>query len=96
MRITERHRWMIIAGLASFAASKIASQAMSASWSLAAGEDPPEDPAERGFDWMPALVFGAVTGAVVGVAEVLARGGAKAAWKQAKGRKPPSKRRSRR
>jgi hypothetical protein len=87
---------MIIAGLASFAASKLASEAMSASWSLASGDDPPEDPAERGFDWTSALVFGAATGAVVGVAEVLGRGGAKLAWKRAKGRKPPSKRRSRR
>ena len=96
MKITDRHRWIAVAGLASFAASQLASQAMSTSWQLAAGDDPPEDPADRGFDWTTALIFGAATGAVVGVAEVLGRGGAKMAWKRAKGRKPPGKGRRRR
>jgi len=68
MRVTERQRWVIVAGLASFAASQLASQAISASWKLASGDEPPEDPAERGFDWTTALLFGAATGAVVGVA----------------------------
>jgi hypothetical protein len=93
MKITDRHRWMVIAGVASFAASQLASQLMSSSWELASGDEPPEDPADRDFDWKTALLFGAATGAVVGVAEVLGRGGAKVAWKQAKGRKPPAKRR---
>jgi hypothetical protein len=94
MKITDRHRWMLVAGAASFAASQLASLAMSRSWQLAAGEDPPQDPVERGFDWTTALLFGAATGAVVGLAEVLGRGGAEVAWKQVKGRRPP--RRSRR
>jgi hypothetical protein len=93
MKITDRHRWLLLAGVASFAASQLASQAMRASWQLASGDEPPEDPADRGFDWTLALVFGAATGAVVGIAEVLGRGGARMAWKRAKGRKPPAKRR---
>jgi hypothetical protein len=89
MKITERHRWLIIAGLASFAAGQLATRASSTSWRLAAGNDPPEDPTDKDFDWTPALIFGAAAGAVTGIAVVLARGGTGAAWKRATGHKPP-------
>jgi hypothetical protein len=89
MKITERHKWLAVAGIASFAAGQLATRATSASWELAAGNDPPEDPTDRDFDWMPALMFGAIAGAVAGAAVVLARGGTGAAWKQATGHKPP-------
>lgn len=89
MEITDRHRWLLVAGLASFAAGQIATRMSAASWQLAAGNDPPEDPTDRDFDWVPALVFGAAAGAVAGIAVVLARGGAGALWKQTTGHKPP-------
>jgi hypothetical protein len=89
MKITERHKWLAIAGLASLAAGEIVSRSMSASYQLAAGNDPPEDPTDRDFDWGPALLFGAMTGAVAGAAVILARGGAGVAWKKATGHKPP-------
>jgi hypothetical protein len=89
MKITDRHRWLVVAGLASVAASQLASQMMSTGWELTAGDEPPEDPTQRNFDWTTALLFGAATGALVGVAEVLGRGGAEVAWKRVKGRRPP-------
>jgi hypothetical protein len=89
MQITDRHRWLLVAGLASFAAGQIATRLSATSWRLAAGNDPPEDPTDRDFDWMPALVFGAAAGAVTGIAVILARGGAGKAWREATGRKPP-------
>ena len=89
MQITDRHRWLIIAGLASFAAGQIATRLSAATWQAAAGNDPPEDPTDRDFDWMPALVFGAAAGAVAGISVVLARGGSGAAWKRVTGEKPP-------
>ena len=45
-------------------------------------------PAER-MHWMPALVFGAAAGAAAGMAEIIAKNGMGAAWKQTTGRKPP-------
>ncbi|HET9423862.1 MAG TPA: DUF4235 domain-containing protein [Gemmatimonadaceae bacterium] len=97
MKITERQKWLAVAGLASLAAGQLATRATSASWELAAGNDPPEDPTDLDFDWMSALLFGAITGAVAGAAVVLARGGAGLAWKQATGKRPPRPRkRSRR
>jgi hypothetical protein len=93
MRVTDRQRWLLLAGVASFAASQLASEAMSMSFKLAAGDEPPEDPNERGFDWTTALVFGAATGAVVSIAELAARRGAMAGWKKVKGRRPPRSKR---
>jgi len=89
MRMTDRQRWLLLAGVVSFAASQIASEAMSMSFKLAAGDDPPEDPNERGFDWTTAILFGAATGAVVSLAELGARRSALAGWKKVKGRRPP-------
>lgn len=89
MKINERHRWLAVAGIASFAASQLVTLGATKSWELAAGNDPPEDPTDRDFDWGPALLFGAVTGALAGAAVILARGGAGAAWKEATGHRPP-------
>ena len=89
MKITDRHRWLLVAGVASLVAGQIATTVSSTSWRLAAGNDPPEDPTDKDFDWMPALLFGAAAGALAGVSVVLARGGAGAAWTQVTGRKPP-------
>lgn len=58
MQITDRHRWLLVATLAGFVASKLATQLASATWMVADGNDPPEDPTDRNFAWMPALVFG--------------------------------------
>jgi hypothetical protein len=89
MRVTDRQRWLLLAGVASFAAAQLASEAMSMTFRLAAGDDPPEDPNERGFNWTTALVFGAATGAVVSLAELAARRSALTGWKKVKGRRPP-------
>lgn len=89
MRISNRHRWLAAAGLSSLAAAHLATLATTASWKGIAGDDPPDDPTEPNFDWPSAILFGALAGAAVGVAVVLARGGAGAAWKAKTGRKPP-------
>lgn len=89
MKFTDRHRWLLVAGLSSLVAGELAAKVTSTSWRLAAGNDPPEDPTDRDFDWSQALLFGAVAGALVGVSVVLARGGAGVAWKEVTGRKPP-------
>lgn len=93
MKISNRQRWLAAAGLSSLAAGQLATWATTASWKGIAGDDPPEDPTEPDFDWPSAILFGALAGAVVGVAVVLARGGAGAAWKATTGRKPPRARR---
>jgi hypothetical protein len=99
-RINEQQRWLIIAGLAGIAATRIAGEAVSTSWRIGAGEEPPEDPTARDLNWTSAILFTAAAGAVVGVAELLARRGAGAAWKEVTGKRPPrprkkAKRRSR-
>ena len=77
-QLSERNRWLLIAG-----------EAVSTSWRLAAGDEPPEDPNAREFTWTSALIFSAAAGAIIGVSELVARRGAGAAWKQATGKRPP-------
>ena len=89
MTITKRHRWLAVAALTGLAAGELAAQLTSFSWRRVAGDDPPEDPTEPDFDWPQAVLFGALTGAVVGASVILARGGAGVAWKRTTGRKPP-------
>lgn len=96
LKITNRHRWLAAAGLSSLAAGHLARWATTASWQGIAGDDPPEDPTEPDFDWPTAVLFGAVAGAMVGAAVVLARGGTGAAWKAKTGRRPPRPRKRKR
>jgi hypothetical protein len=92
-RISKQQRWFFVAGLAGMAASHLTEQAVSASWRLAAGKDPPEDPSYRDVDWGSALLFAAATGAVVAVSEVLAVHAAGIGWKKTTGRRAPRPRR---
>jgi hypothetical protein len=89
LRMTERHRWLMVAGLAGLLATRVAGEAVSASWRLASGEEPPEDPTVRDIDWRAALLFSAAAGALVGMTELVARRAAGNAWKKTTGKRPP-------
>lgn len=95
LRLTERHRWLMVAGLAGIIATRVAGEAVSASWRLASGKEPPEDPTARDLDWRAALLFSAAAGALVGMTELVTRRATGKAWKKATGKQPPRQARAR-
>jgi hypothetical protein len=95
MHLTKRHKWMVVAGLASAVASPLAERAVAAAWRGAAGEDPPVD-VDGDVEWGRALAWTAASALVVALAQVVARRGAGAMWTRVTGSRPPLPRRARR
>ncbi|MEO5818080.1 MAG: DUF4235 domain-containing protein [Gemmatimonadaceae bacterium] len=89
VQLTKRQQWSLFAAAASAVAAPIAERAVVAAWRLAAGEDPPEDPAGPDVDWGRAIVWTATAAVFVAVAQVVARRGAAIAWEHAIGERPP-------
>lgn len=89
MHLTKRHKWMVMAGVASAVAAPLAERAMAVAWRGTAGEDPPIDVDGRDVDWVRALAWTAASALVVAVAQVVARRGAGVVWEQLTGTRPP-------
>jgi hypothetical protein len=89
MQMTKRHKWMMMAGVASAVAAPLAERAVAAAWRRAAGEDPPIDVDGRDVNWARALAWTAASAVVVAIAQVVARQGAAVVWEQLTGTRPP-------
>jgi hypothetical protein len=89
VQLTKRQQWGLLAGAASAVAAPLAERAVVAAWRLAAGEDPPADPAGPDVDWGRAIAWTATAAVIVAVAQVVARRGAAIAWERATGERPP-------
>lgn len=83
-------RWMLTSAAGAVAASLLTRGAISRGWRGVRGEDPPKEVASRSVGWPQALAWGALTGMVVGVARVIGRRGAAAAWEKTAGSPPPA------
>jgi len=99
VQLTKQQQWGLFAGAASAVAAPFAERAVAAAWRMAAGEDPPDDPAGPDVDWGRAIAWTAAAAVIVAVAQVVARRGAALAWEHVTGERPPrrsSKRKSKR
>lgn len=95
MRLTRRHEWMLVAGVASAVAAPLAERAVAALWRNAMKEEPPVDVDGGDIDWGRALAWTAASALVVALAQVVARRGAGMAWAHVTGTRPPLPRRRR-
>jgi Protein of unknown function (DUF4235) len=95
VQLTKRQQWGLFAAAASAVAAPLAERGLVAAWRLAAGEDPPDDPAGPDVDWGRAIVWTATAAVIVAVAQVVARRGAAIAWERATGERPPRANRKR-
>lgn len=57
-------------------------------WKLVRREDPPNNPGSRKTSWKSALAWGALTGAVAGMAGVVGQRAAAGIWRKKVGRLP--------
>jgi hypothetical protein len=83
-------RWIFTSAAGALAASLLTRGLMKSGWRGVRGEDPPNQPSVSPGGWPRALAWGAVTGAIVGVARVLGRRGSAAAWEKVAGVSPPA------
>jgi hypothetical protein len=93
MLLSKRHRWTLVAGLASIVGVQLTEQLLSSAWRLARRKDPPYDPGFDDVSWKSAIFWTAGVGALAGLSDLVARRGAGLAWYRATGTKPPRPRR---
>jgi hypothetical protein len=80
--------WKGVATLAAVGAAIAARNATSAVWRKRTGHDPPTNPADPDTSWGEAVAWTLVTGALVGVARLVARRGAASLWAKVEGELP--------
>lgn len=83
-------RWLLASAAGAFAAALLSRGALFQGWRGVRGEKPPMEVTSTSGDWPRALAWGAVTGMIVGVARVIGRRGAAAAWEKTAGSPPPA------
>jgi hypothetical protein len=64
-----------------FGATILARNALQAGWRKTLGVDPPKNPTSREVSWRDALLWGAVSGAVVGMTGIVARRASSSAYR---------------
>ncbi len=63
----------LIAFAVAAGAGLVAREALQGGWRAALDRDPPKNPASHEVDWKDALLWGAMSGALVGVARIASR-----------------------
>jgi hypothetical protein len=64
--------WKIIGTASALLAAAAAQKGLSAAWKLATGDDPPTIPEDPETSWGEAIAWAAVSGAVIGLARLVA------------------------
>ncbi|MGB7327330.1 MAG: DUF4235 domain-containing protein [Rubripirellula sp.] len=70
----------LLAFAAAMGATFIARNALQAGWRTTLDRDPPKNPASPEVDWKDALLWGAVSGALVGVVRIASRRASSSAY----------------
>lgn len=81
--------WKALVSVAAFVAAWAAREAAHRAWAALGESEGPVNPADRTIAWSQAIGWAALIGLAGGVARVLGRRGAAAAWERATGEMPP-------
>jgi hypothetical protein len=82
--------WSAFALLATLAATMVARKAMSTSWKVATGKEPPANPAHPDVSMAEAVAWASASGIVVGLARMLASRTAADYTRRSTGTLPPN------
>ena len=81
--------WTVFGGLSAILAGIAARKLLVKAWELATGKEPPANPAAPGTEWREAIPFAVASGAVVGLARMLATRRAAGYYRRSTGHLPP-------
>ncbi|MBY5162554.1 DUF4235 domain-containing protein [Salsipaludibacter albus] len=85
--------WKVLGTGAPVVAAILARKALTSGWQRATGNEPPSNPADPETDWREAVLWGALTGAVIGLARMAASRQAARLAQKASGELPDDVRR---
>ncbi len=80
--------YKVMSVAAAIGASKVARSATDGSWKFIRGEESPKNPEDPDNDWIEAVMFAVLSGAIVGLARMLASRQTAAVFKKSAGRLP--------
>jgi hypothetical protein len=81
--------WRILGGVSAVLAGIAARKVMTKGWHAATGDDPPANPAAPGTQWREAIPFALASGALLGLARMLATRKAADYYAKSTGHLPP-------
>ena len=82
--------WKVLGGVSAVAAGVLANKALSSGWRAVTGNDPPSNPESPETEWIEAIAYAVVSGALMGVARMLATRKAAAYYRNSTGHLPPN------
>ena len=80
--------WKIMGGIAAVVATLVADQALDAGWRAVTGAQPPTIPEDPDSSWREAIAWAALSGAVIGLARLVATRKAAQFYKKSAGELP--------
>jgi hypothetical protein len=87
--IADKLAWKVIGGVAVAGAAFVAKKALDGGWKAATGNPPPTNPEHPDVAWREAIGFALLSGAVIGLAQLVAARNAAKIWRTRKGSLPP-------
>jgi hypothetical protein len=87
--ISDKLVWRIVGGAAVAGAAFVAKRALDSTWKAVAGNPPPTNPEHPDVAWREAIGFALLSGAVIGLAQLVAARNAAKIWRKQKGSLPP-------
>ena len=87
--------WSVFSLVAVLGAAAVAKKALNTSWKAATGKTPPANPADPDVDVKEAVVWAAVSGALIGLARMAAARRAAGYYTKSTGHLPPDLRKDR-
>lgn len=82
--------WTVFSLVSALAAAAFARKGLNASWKVATGKKPPENPADPDVDIWEAVAWATVSGVAIGVARMLAQRKAASYYTRSTGHLPPN------
>ena len=81
--------WKVMGLVSAVGAGFVAKKVVTVGWKAVTGNEPPTNPEDPEVTWQEAVGFAVVSGAVLGLARMLASRQAASAWHRATGSLPP-------
>ena len=81
--------WRVLGGISAILAGVVARKVMVKSWRATTGSNPPANPAAPGTQWREAIPFALASGALMGLARMLATRKAASYYQKSTGHLPP-------
>ena len=86
---SRKRMWTLVSTGLAIGAGLLTRSALKATWRMTRHDDPPLNPAMPDIRWSDAIAWSIACGAAVGVARVVARGGAAMGWRRVMNSPPP-------